>query len=296
MSGGLRSLPAPTLSEIRQVFRDYHNAFGRYPNLVRPRRFSEKIQWRKLFDLDPVYAEVTDKLAAREFIAARVGAAYLPPLLWTGDTPDDIPFDRLEPPYVLKCSHGSGYNVVVYDRATLDVAATREVLRGWLAVNYGHRFREPGYIPLRPRLLAERMMLEADGTPALEHKIFVFGGKARMIHSVAVKRERARFDSFHDRDWRPLAWRGINPPVETELARPAQLDKFLALAERLAAGFDHLRVDLYEWGGEPRAGELTPYNWSGLTEFQPEEAELALGEWWRLRFPFRRAVAAMLSF
>ena len=194
LSGGLRSLPAPTLAEIRQVFRDYHKSFGRYPNLVRPRRFSEKIQWRKLFDLDPIYAEVTDKLTARDFIAARVGAACLPPLLWTGGTPDDVPFDRLEPPYVLKCSHGSGFNVVVYDRATLDVAATREKLRGWLAINYGNVFREPGYIPLRPRLLAERMMLEPDGTPALEHKVFVFGGKARMIHSVAVKRERTRFE------------------------------------------------------------------------------------------------------
>ena len=57
-----------------------------------------------------------------------------------------------------------------------------------------------------------------------------------------------------------------------------------------------MRVDLYEWLGEVRAGELTPYNWSGTTEFQPEEAELVLGDWWRLRFPLSRALAAMLSF
>jgi hypothetical protein len=34
--------------------------------------------------------------------------------------------------------------------------------------------REPAYVPIRPRLLAEHLMLETNGLPPIEHKIFVF--------------------------------------------------------------------------------------------------------------------------
>ena len=253
------------------------------------------MQWRKLFDLNPLYAVLSDKIAAREFVASRVGADLLSPLLWTGSTPEQIPFATLDPPYILKCNHGSGYNIIVSDRATLDIAATREKLRSWLVTNYGRFAHEPGYMPVRPQLLAEQMMLEPDGTPPLEFKIFVFDGKPRMIHTIIVDRARERFDAFHDCDWRRLDWRGIHPPFDTELDRPRRLNDFLALAEQLGAGFDHLRVDLYQWRGEPRVGELTLYNWSGLFPLKPDEAEIAAGEWWQLRSPVRRALAAMLS-
>jgi hypothetical protein len=75
----------------------------RIPNILAPRRYTEKIQWRKLFDMDPVYAILSDKLAVRSFIASKVGEAQLVPLIWSG-RPNDIPFDRLRAPYVLKSS------------------------------------------------------------------------------------------------------------------------------------------------------------------------------------------------
>jgi hypothetical protein len=291
-----RALPRPTLSDIRKVLRHHRNAFGRYPNLIRPRRFSEKMQWRKLFDLNPIYPDVTCKLAARDFITFRVRDAILPALLWTGDKAEQVPLETLDAPYVLKCSHGSGFNVIVQDRATLDVAAACEKLRRWLAVSYSDIHREPAYLPIKPRLLAERMLLEADGSPAVEHKVYVFDGKPRLIQSVVVDRARKRLDTFHDPDWRRIDWRLQNPIFAGELRRPPRLARMMAMAELLGAGFDHLRVDFYEWRGEPCVGELTLYNYAGLAEFKPEEAELLIGSWWVLKSPVRRALKAMFSF
>jgi hypothetical protein len=56
---------------VRAAYTHGHN--GRKPRLLRPRRFTEKMQWRKLFDLNPLYAVISDKLAVRDFIAERVG-------------------------------------------------------------------------------------------------------------------------------------------------------------------------------------------------------------------------------
>jgi hypothetical protein len=287
-------LPAPTFDDIRRVCRDYRGIFGRNPNLLRPRRFTEKIQWRKLFDLNPLYAVLSDKIAAKDFVASRVGSQWLPPLLWTGDTVDYIPFDILDPPFILKCNHGAGHNVVVADRATLDRDKVRETLRSGLAHSWGRALREPGYVPIRPRLLAEQLMLEPDGGPPLEHKIFVFDGRARVVWTIFVDRNRSRFDAVYSREWRSLHWSAFNRRYDGELPPPAQLEKFIELAERIGVGLDHVRVDFYEWNGQPRVGELTLYNLSGLTRFEPDEADFVLGSWWTLRHPIRRALRATI--
>lgn len=250
----------------------------------------EKIQWRKLFDLDPIYADLLDKIAARGFITSRVGGEWLPQLLWTGETAEEIDFDTLDPPYILKCNHGSGFNVVVEHRAALDVEKVWATLRACLAKSYGAPKREPGYLPIRPRLLAERLMREPDGATPLEHKIYVSDGRAQFVHTVIVDGAGARFATFHDRDWRCLRWRTNSPLYDRELARPQRLEDFLALAERLGAGFDHIRVDMYEWMGQPRVGELALYSWSGLTRLDPDEADFILGGCWQLQDPIRRAI------
>src|ERR1700751_6304302 len=48
---------------IRRICRTYHAAHGFYPSLISPVRYTEKIQWRKLFDLNPLYVVLCDKLA-----------------------------------------------------------------------------------------------------------------------------------------------------------------------------------------------------------------------------------------
>ena len=63
------------LSRESRLHREHH---GHKPRLLRPGRFTEKMQWRKLFDLNPIYAVITDKLASRDFIAERVGGPPFP--------------------------------------------------------------------------------------------------------------------------------------------------------------------------------------------------------------------------
>ena len=67
----------------------------------------------------------------------RVGQELLIPLLWFGDDPSAIPFDTLEPPYILKSSHASVHAIIVENKASLDETAIRETARSWLAWNHG---------------------------------------------------------------------------------------------------------------------------------------------------------------
>ena len=278
------------ISRVRKAYRDY---YGREPSLARPRLFTEKMQWRKLFDLDPRYAILSDKVAARDFIAREIGADYLPQVLWLGDDPAAVPFETLQPPYVLKPTHGSGQVLRVHDR-TIDIAAARETMRGWLAYSHGAVFDEPGYIHVPRRIVAERMILDRDGTPPLERRIFTFDGRVRMTQTIMVEGNALRIAAYHDRDWNRLPWRGDSEPHPGPFPRPQRYDEMIARAEKLGANFDHVRVDLYDADERLYAGELTLYTWSGLVYFSTDEPDRVLGNYWSLKRPVTRAAAAVL--
>jgi hypothetical protein len=297
-AGGKRGLSQ--LRDLRktaeQIRRDYRLLQGRklpLARILRPRRYSEKMQWRKLFDRDPRFTQLVDKLAVRAILADRVGADALVPLLWHG-APDDIPFDALTPPYVLKSTHGSGHTRFVRAGEPVDADAIRATARGWLAHCHGTTLHEPAYIPVPRRVIAEPVLAGADGAPLLERRFFVFDGVARVVNTVFVEDGRVRNGAFHTAAWQRLPWRITRDLGHVPFPRPPLLDVMRAAAERAAAGFDHLRVDVYDGGDRFWIGELTVYSWSGYAPLAPDAADFVLGGFWRLRRPLLRAGFSLL--
>ena len=284
------------VTAIRQVRAAYRLAHGRAPRLFRPRLFSEKIQWRKLFEPDPLFEIFSDKLATRAYVAERAAPELLVPLLWSGDDPDRIPFDRLEAPYVVKSSHASGHVVLVADAAALDAPAIRSQARGWLLHCQATRLVEPGYRRVVPRILVERMLLLSDGTRPLEHRCFVFDGRLRLIQTTLPDANGVmRHGAFHTAQWERLPWLLLSPRHPGPFPRPAMLDRMILLAEQIGAGQAHLRVDCYDLGDSLRVGELTVYSWSGLIPFNPPEADRQLGDLWNLPRPMWRALRLLAT-
>ena len=149
------------ISRALRVRRAYAKAHGRAPHLLRPRRFTEKIQWRKIFDFNPVFPTLGDKIAVREYIAGRIGREHLLPLLWSG-APAEISFDGIARPFFLKSTHSSGQVIMVGRDNVPDRAALRTRAESRLAINHGTAYDEPGYGPVLPRLMIEQTVTTAD--------------------------------------------------------------------------------------------------------------------------------------
>jgi len=246
------------------------------------------MQWRKLFDRNPQFPMLCDKLAVRDFIRSRIGAEYLPELLWSG-LPADIPFNTLVPPFVLKSTHGSGQVMMFRAGESIDADAVRARAAAWLAFDHAAAAAEPAYASVPRRLLIEAMI-----TAPLERRLFVFRGKVALINTVFVEADRLRNGAFHTPAWGALDWH-FTRVVERVFPRPECLEAMIAAAERLGAGFDHVRVDVYDCGPSFLVGEITLYSWSGLSPFNPDSADFALGAAWRLERPIRRAIAAFFQ-
>jgi hypothetical protein len=277
---------------IARVRAAYIAAHSRAPRLMAPRRFTEKIQWRKLFDMNPVYAILCDKLAVRSYIAARIGEQFLVPLLWSGQ-PGNIPFKQLPAPFVLKSNHASGHFRMISGAEDVDEDALRRQAAEWLSYRHGVGQDEPGYVPIPPWILAEQTVMTDDGGRPEEVRVFVFDGKAAVINTVFVEDGQIRNGAFHTPGWTRLDWH-FTRFVDRRFCRPKRLDNMIWLAEQLGRGLDHVRVDFYDCGERIFVGEMTLYSWSGHARFTPDQADLLLGAYWRIENPLRRAVSAVL--
>ena len=121
----------------REILARYKRIHQRELNLANPTTFSEKM-YRRLLDVNqngnPQFTRLADKLFVRDYIAERVGAQFLTPLLWSGAAPRDIPFDQLPENCIAKTNHGSGKNIVL--RKPIDQAALIAQLNEWLSQNF----------------------------------------------------------------------------------------------------------------------------------------------------------------
>lgn len=75
------------------------------------------------------YTKLVDKYEVREYIADKIGAEYLIPLLGVYDSFEDIDFDTLPDQFVLKCTHDSGSIVICRDKKILTKKQQKNRLR-----------------------------------------------------------------------------------------------------------------------------------------------------------------------
>ena len=94
-------------------------------NLHNPITYTQKIQWLKLHNTNPVYSQMVDKFQVKTIIAKELGEDYLIPMLGVWDSFDDIDFQNLPEQFVLKTSHDSGNVVVCKDKSTFDFVKSR---------------------------------------------------------------------------------------------------------------------------------------------------------------------------
>lgn len=262
--------------------RMYRALLGRKPDFDRPRTFNEKLNWMKLHDRDPRYVTVTDKLAARGFVESRVGAAYLVPLLGVWERPEQIDFQALPRPCVLKTTNDSGGVYILRDGE--DGRRAVRFLDRHLRRDYASLWREWPYAEVPPRVLAEAFVGGADGALPVDYKIQCFDGRAfAVVACIGRAAGRPQYWYF-DRDGRPLpVTRFMERHPAPEMALPPSLPEMLRVAERLSTGFAELRVDLYDTPDGVKVGELTLFDGGGFFDDYTEAGDLLLGR--QLRLP-----------
>ena len=252
----------------------WHN-FGRPLHLNPPVTFNEKIQWLKLYGSTEMCTSLVDKFAVREYVALRIGSQYLNELYGLFDHETDIDFDSLPQKFVLKATHGSGWNILCRDKSQFDVDDARKRLKKWLESNFYRVSRELNYKKIPPRIICERF-LEDENKNLLDYKFFCFDGRVEVIQ-MDFDRYMDHTRNMYDRNWDLCPFIFIYPNNSLKLKRPENLEKMIEIAETLAGEMPFVRVDLYNLSSKIYFGEMTFTPESGLGKFEPAEWDYKLG-------------------
>jgi hypothetical protein len=262
---------APVMPRLR-IGLTYLWRHRRLPQIAEPRLFTEFVQHRKLFDRDIRLPMLADKIAAKAFVADRLGPEWIVPTLWQGT---ELPREPIWPgSFVVKSRHGCNQTRFWRGGDDADWRKIRRASRRWMRGRYGLWLDEWLYEGIERGLMVEPFL---GGGPALplDYKLFVFAGRVEYVQVHLGRGERHRWIVL-DRDWRRLSADGADPdPV-----RPRTLPGMIEAAETLASRFDFVRVDLYEIGGRPLFGEMTFYPGSGLDRFAPPTLDDRMGRDW----------------
>lgn len=266
----------PTLHEQVMMWPEV----GYWPNLRQPRSLNEKLAWTKLHQRDPRLPTLADKIAARTYVRDRLGEDFLIPLLATADRAEDLRFADLPRAFALKANHGCGWVHLVRDQSAEDLDALKRKANDWLRKRFGTRTNEWWYAPITPRLLVEELLTDPDHPTVWEFKCWCFHGRVEYI-LVHYDRFHHHTTTFFDREWNQMPfWR---PNLRGTMKPPPQnLESLIHAAERLAEGFDFIRVDLYQrTRGQLQFGELTFCPSAARAGFEPIKWDFHLGDLWR---------------
>jgi hypothetical protein len=261
----------------------HHKCIGRYPNLLHPVTFNEKILQRNLRP-DPRYIGLTDKLSVREYIAAKIGERHLIPLLAAPDALTREVFDALPSSFVMKANHGSNFVKVVKNKSDTSFEQLQRLATQWLSTDFYYIARERHYRSIKPRIFFEQLLLDQSGQIPADFKLHCFGGRqGRPIIYILVISDRfgsAVHGDVYDADWNRLDV-AIGPykPSAAPAPRPQNLASVLDTAATLCEDFDYVRVDLYAPDNQVFFGELTFTPGAGVLPFTPDSIDY---EWGRL--------------
>lgn len=273
---GLNILPDTTYLRLLYFFEQ-----GKILRLKNPHDFTEKLQWLKLYDRNPRYTNMVDKVEAKHIAASRIGEEYIIPTLGIWKTFDDIDFEVLPNEFVLKSTNGSGGAVLICrDKTKLDKRNARTLLEGTSRSNVGITYREWPYRNIKPRYIAEELLKMPNESDLIDYKFFCFGGVPRYCQVITNRRTQETID-FYDMEWKHQEFYGLNPAVKPsgkELPKPENFGTMQEIASKLSQDIPFLRVDLYNIDGRIYFGETTFYPASGFGKFTPEYWNRRLGD------------------
>lgn len=257
---------------------------GKKLDLNNPKTFSEKIQWLKLYDRNPLYTKLVDKDDVKKYVADIIGYEYVIPTLGVWNKFDDIEFDKLPDQFVLKCTHDSGGVVICKDKLKFDKESARKKINMCLKHSFYWGQREWPYKNVKHCIIAEKYMEDKRTHDLRDYKFFAFDGKVHALFVATERhedREETKFD-FFDEKYNHLNFTNGHPNADIVPEKPRTFNTMIELAEKLSKGIPQVRVDFYEVNGKTYFGEMTFSHWSGMIPFNPEIWDYKFGEWIRL--------------
>lgn len=274
------------IPDVPMVRFQYWVKTGNKLNLKNPKRFTEKLQWYKLYYKNPYMVQCVDKYDVREYVASKGLEKYLVPCYGVYDSVDDIDWEKLPKQFVMKDTLGGGGNsvIVVKNKDSCNIEELVEKGKKWTGINAHKRGggREwPYYSGKKHRIIIEKYInSETISGGLIDYKFFCFNGKAIYLYIISDRNlgNNSELGVFDINFKKIKAKRTDEEPLKREILRPDNFEEMKNVAQCLAGNFPEVRVDMYNVDGTILFGEVTFFDGSGYMKFEPDSFDFEMGE------------------
>lgn len=255
---------------------------GRRLNLKHPQRYTEKLQWLKLYYHNPIIPSLVDKITVKDYVSKLIGDEHIIKTYGTWSKFDEIDFVTLPDKFVLKTNHtGGGEGIILCEaKSKLDKEKAKENINRCLGINMYHSSREWPYKTIKPQIIAEQLLETSDGSDLQDYKFYCFDGVPKVL-LIASNRFSTHNYNYLDMNFSPLPIVSVcgKPKDVSQIKKPNTFEEMKRIAASLSKGFPHVRVDLYEVDNVVYFGELTFFDSSGFDNLSSDAVDLEWGKW-----------------
>lgn len=265
-------------SFIPQIKARHKQMLGRECNLENPQRFTDKLEWLKVYDSTFLKTYCSDKLTARKYVTAKLGKDISIPVLGVYDKFDDIDFSKLPKDYVIKTNHGSHTNIIVRN-GKIDKGKAKKQFDDWISKDWSWWGYELFYSLVPRKILVEQYM--NDGHSDLnDYKFLCFNGKPNFCQVIGDRHNSNKHLNYYDRNWKPcINMSRTDFPANYNIAEPIpeSIEDMWHYAEILSKDFKFVRVDFYDINGICYFGELTFAPGAAYIKYTHDYVDFELG-------------------
>jgi hypothetical protein len=260
--------------------RRFRRKVGYWGEFETPVTHEEKVQFRKLYGNHHRYALMADKYRVRQYVAERVGARYLVPLLGVYDRLAPEVFGSLPEQFMIKANHGCKWHRIVWNKAELDIPSTVRYFNRLMHKHYGHKSGEYHYCLIEPKILIETLLVDGSDSP-VDYNLYCYHSNDGFDYAIAIATPRAETVVHFDKHWNRVEGQ-FTAEQSAKHVNPKNFDEMVHVAEVLSRGFDFIRIDLYNVNGQIYFGEATCTPAAGFEPLEDPVRARMRAEMWKL--------------
>jgi hypothetical protein len=243
----------------------FRKRVGYFPNIARPKKYHEKMYWRKIFDRNPLFIIFGDKQKTKQFFHEKIPELEIIWPVWCGKKLDGAAYKLLDNKHVLKANHGSGRNLFP-DKLGNGQKYIEKIAARWMKTAYGKKKLEWAYQNAERYLYIEKIIKNDSGN-LMDIYIRAAMGKILQV-SVLInnKTDISKFGYFNEHGERLSKYELPGKyALPTDFSLPANFNEAISHARKISTDMDYVRVDFMSTGEQLYAGEITVYPNAGLT-------------------------------
>ena len=216
--------------------------------------FEDKLNWIAINDVSRLKGKCADKILLHQYSKRILKKDICNKILKIYDDPYKINISELPDQFVLKTNHGSGFNIIVQNKSEFNISLAKKTLYNWLQIDYGYGTGEFHYSFIKRKVFAEEYL----GESLNNYKFLCYNSVPTFVYLSKKINSTTKYRTFFDMNWNKLDFICLSEPDPINTyPKPKNFELMKKYVQKLSKPFKFTRVDLYEYKGNIRLGEIT---------------------------------------